>query len=62
MSTDSRNTFLTTTTLRQGGRGGGTAVLDDGDKDKCVIVVEVTVADRPSVQFEVVRRMDGRTK
>lgn len=45
-----------------GRSGGGTAVLDDGDKHKRVIVVEVTVADRPSVQFEVVRRMDGRTK
>lgn len=42
------------------GRSGGTAVFHDGDKDKCVIVGEVTGADRP-FSFVWDGRMDGWT-
>ena len=62
ISTDRRNTFLTTKPLRQQGQGGGAAVFYDRDKDKCVMLVEVTGADSPSVWFEMGRWMDGQTK
>lgn len=42
--------------------GRAAAEFYDRDKDKCVIVVEVTGADSPSVRFETGRRMDGQTK
>lgn len=35
-------------------------MFHDRDKDKCVIVGEVTGADRPSVLFEMGGWMDGR--
>lgn len=36
-------------------------MFDDGYKDQCVIMIEVTGTDRPSVWFEKSRWMDGRT-
>lgn len=60
ISTDRRNTFLTT--KHSGREVRGTAMFDDRDKDKCVIVEEVTGTDRPSVWFEMDRWMDGRMK
>lgn len=61
ISTDRRNTFLTTKPLQQQGQGGA-AVFYDRDKDKCVNVVEVTGADSLSVWFEMGRWMDEQMK
>lgn len=53
--TDRSNTILQNTPA---GRSGGTAVFDERDGDKCVIVVKVTGIDSLSVWFE----MDGWMK
>lgn len=55
ISTDRRDTFLTTKTPGQG-------ELQCFLTDKCVIAVEVKGADSPSDWFEMGRWMDGQMK